>query len=168
MSKLLSASTNSITRLLTGDIGIIIVHVGSSSILGLRWRIAPPRFLLFGCGGLPGRKLLGLGYTSWLLTWDLLGAKVLDELLVDLLEVALPDHNDRVLATSGEVVTTWRESSRGGGSLMAIEGVQDVALSKIPDLQGTVVAAREQVSTIGVEIDFVDLSRVGIVMLDES
>ena len=103
-----------------------------------------------------------------MLTWNLLGAEILDELLVDLLEVALPDHDNRVLATSGEVVTTWRESSRGGGSLMAIEGVQDVTLSKIPDLEGAVVAAREQVSSIWVEVDFVDLSRVGIVVLDES
>lgn len=50
---------------------------------------------------------------------------------------------------------------------MPVERVEDVALAQVPDLQRRVVAAREQVAPVGMEVDFVDFCAVGVVVLDE-
>ena len=51
---------------------------------------------------------------------------------------------------------------------MPVQGVEDVALPQVPDLQSRVVAARKQVAAIGMEVDLVHFRAVGIVVLDQS
>lgn len=96
-----------------------------------------------------------------------LGPEIFDELLLVLVEVALPDHDDGVGSTGCEVVAARREGGRGGGTLVAVERVQDVPLAQVPDLQGRVIAAREQVAAVRVEVNLVYLGAVCIVVLDE-
>ena len=49
---------------------------------------------------------------------------------------------------------------------MAVQGVQDVTLTEIPDLDRRVSSCREQEATIRVEVDFFDDVRGCIVVLD--
>ena len=51
---------------------------------------------------------------------------------------------------------------------MAIQGVEDVSLAKIPYFQGGVVGGGEQVPAVGVEVNFVDVCAVSVIVLNES
>lgn len=50
---------------------------------------------------------------------------------------------------------------------MAIERVEDVALSQVPDLDSRVLGSREQVAAIRVEGNLIHVGGMGIVVLDE-
>jgi len=49
---------------------------------------------------------------------------------------------------------------------MAIESVEDVSLTEIPNFKGGVIAAGKKVTTIWVEVYLVHLGGVGVVVLD--
>ena len=51
---------------------------------------------------------------------------------------------------------------------MPIQSIEDMALSEIPDLDGTVVAAGKQISSIRVESNLVYSISVGVIVLKES
>lgn len=51
---------------------------------------------------------------------------------------------------------------------MAVQSVQDVALSQVPNLERRIVAAGQQVSSIRMEVDLIHLSAVGVVVLDQA
>ena len=51
---------------------------------------------------------------------------------------------------------------------MSIESIQDMALPEIPDLEGRISTCREQVPSIGMEVNLVNLPIMGIIVLNES
>ena len=64
------------------------------------------------------------------------GSEIFNELLFILIEITFPNHDYGVRTTSGKVVTTRRKVCRGGRALMTIKRIQNMTLSKIPNLKG--------------------------------
>lgn len=94
--------------------------------------------------------------------------EIFNQFLILFTKVAFPYHDNRILTCRGEIVTTWGEISRSRSPFMTVEGVQNVALSEIPDLDGRVVGGWEKESSIRVESDWIYSIWVGIIVLEES
>jgi len=73
------------------------------------------------------------------LWWHVLGSKVFYKFLFIFIEVGFPAHDNWVLTTGCEVITTRREANRIWGVLVTVQGVKDMTLPQIPNLDGAIL-----------------------------
>lgn len=138
---------------------------------GVHFRSGWRSTLLSLGGGRTSRSLFGnvltLRHSRDVLTGRTLRTEIFNKLLLILVKVALPDHDDRIGATGREEVTAGREANSIRRALVTVQGVQDVALTQIPDLERRVLTRRQQISTVRVELDTINIFTVGIVALNK-
>lgn len=148
-----------------------VVHISSSSpTRSFGWRSILPssRFISSSSRSFGSwwSFLCDWWNTSNLLVVTLFGTKIFNKFLIIFFKVTFPNHDNWVSSSCSEVVSRWWESSRSRWSLMSIKSVQNVSLPQIPNLNSRIVTARQKISTIWMEIDFIDYITMSIVVLN--
>lgn len=102
----------------------------------INFRFTPSVILLslFGCW-----RSLSYWWNAASLLLCFLGAEIFDKLLIILIQVTFPDHDDRIRTTGGKVITTRWEGSWCWLTFMAIKCVQNMSLPQIPDFKSWII-----------------------------
>lgn len=94
--------------------------------------------------------------------------QVLNDLLLSVTKIALPNHNYLVSASTWEVVSTRWEVNASRCSFMAVESIKYVSLSQVPNLQSGISTSWQKEAPVRMESYLVHLVGVSVVVLQET
>lgn len=95
-------------------------------------------------------------------------SEIFYHLLIILIQVAFPNHDNWVNTSWAKIVTTWRKVDACWCTFMAVKCVENVPLSQVPYLDSRVIRRRQEISAIRMESYLVDWVLMRVIVLKKT